>query len=238
MWVRLAIGGKIRVMKAKRYWPGKAERAYNDDYDEGGLMIRASAPEKAFCSSNPVSDDDPRLRRLAQSRIANGGDWRIMRAEIASMGELEEEEEDDEALAKRRREIREKVLQEETALLPDEEEEESEYETDSEGEVSMVKPVFVPKLGRDTIVEREKVEAVVVEAKMIINLKRKKETKEIVVEKIKENMDIIGDVNDDDDDDDDDANEAEEYEGWKAREIGRIKRDRNRSDNLLHDKKT
>ncbi|XP_074271328.1 uncharacterized protein LOC141595263 [Silene latifolia] len=61
--------------------------------------------------------------------------------------------------------------------------------------------------------------------------KRKRATKHIVVEMIRDNYEIqkslieneadVGDV-----DTDDGANEAEEYESWKAREIARIKRDR------------
>ncbi len=84
--------------------------------------------------------------------------------------ELEEDEdEDDEAIVERRQRIKEQRLQrqreEEAALeeeLEDEEEEESQYETGSEedyGGVAMIKPVFVPKAERDTIAEREKLEA-------------------------------------------------------------------------------
>ncbi|KAG6415998.1 hypothetical protein SASPL_123419 [Salvia splendens] len=273
--VRDKLRGKIGQTKVKRYWPGKAPE-WADDHDEGGdiRMARSAALEKAF-PSNEASDaarkDDPRLRRLAQSRIDNRDEVRedhrrIRQAEIVSTVEEESrrlegmdvEEEDDEALEERRRKIREKLLQrqqEEAALLPEEEEEDeveeeeeesSEYETDSEEEttgIAMVKPVFVPKSERDTIAERERLEeeerALEEEAKRRIE-ERKRETKEIVVEKIKEDLEVQRnmelDANIADVDTDDDVNEAEEYEAWKAREIARIKRDREDRDAMLKEK--
>ncbi|XP_057795630.1 uncharacterized protein LOC131011802 [Salvia miltiorrhiza] len=273
--VRDKLRGKIGQTKVKRYWPGKAPE-WADDYDEGDdiRMTRAAALEKAFPineGSHVTRKDDPRLRRLAQSRIDNRDEVRedhrrIRQAEIVSTVEEESrrlegmdvEEEDDEALEERRRKIREKLLQrqqEEAALLPEEEEEEegeeeeeeeSEYETDSEEEttgIAMVKPVFVPKSERDTIAERERLEeeerALEEEAKRRIE-ERKRETKEIVVEKIKEDLEIQKnielDANIADVDTDDDVNEAEEYEAWKAREIARIKRDRDDRDAMLKEK--
>lgn len=178
---------------------------------------------------------------------------RIRQAEIVSAIEeenerLEEaEEEDEDALEERRRRIREKNLrreQEEAALMPvveeeeeeEEVEEESEYETDSDEEqmgVTMVKPIFVPKTERDTIAERERLEEeerALEEAVKRRLEERKVETKQIVVEEIRKDEQIqknleleadVADVNTDDE-----MNEAEEYEAWKAREIARIKRDR------------
>ncbi|KAL0382248.1 UNVERIFIED_CONTAM: Microfibrillar-associated protein 1 [Sesamum calycinum] len=272
--IRDKLRGKIGQTKVKRYWPGKAPEWADDNDEDGDIrMARTAALEKAFPSHegpDVMRKDDPRLRRLAESRIDNRDEVRedhrrIRQAEIVSTEEeesrrqegLDLEEEDEDALEERRRRIREKLLlrqQEEAALLPEEEEEEveeeeeeeSEYETDSEEEmtgIAMVKPVFVPKSERDTIAERERLEAeerALEEAVKRRMEERKKETKEIVVEKIKEDQEIqknmeleanIADV-----DTDDDVNEAEEYEAWKSREIARIKRDREDRDAMLKEK--
>ncbi|KAG8390203.1 hypothetical protein BUALT_Bualt01G0059100 [Buddleja alternifolia] len=273
--VRDKLRGKIGSTKVKRYWPGKAPE-WADDIDEDGdiRMARAETLEKAFPShegADFMRKDDPRLRRLAESRIDNRDEVRedhrrIRQAEIISTAEeetrrqerLDFEEEDEDALEERRRRIREKLLQrqqEEAALLPEEEEEEveeeeeeeeSEYETDSEEEmtgIAMVKPVFVPKSERDTVAERERLEAEERALEEAVKRKmeeRKKETKEIVVEKIKEdreiqrNMELEADIADVDTDDD--MNEAEEYEAWKSREIARIKRDREEREATIKEK--
>ncbi|KAL7219590.1 hypothetical protein ACSBR2_012613 [Camellia fascicularis] len=254
--IRDKLRGKIGETKVKRYWPGKAPE-WADDVDEDGdiRVARVVALEKAFPSqedSGIVRRDDPRLRRLAESRIDNceeirADHRRIRQAEIVSTIEeetkrqegLDLEEEDENALEERRRRLREKLLQrqqEEAALLPDEEEdevedeeeEESEYETDSEDELTgpaLVKPVFVPKSERDTIAERERLEA---EERALEELVKKRleerrvETKQIVVEEIRKDEEIQKNLdleaNAADVDTDDEVNEAEEYEAWKARD--------------------
>ncbi|KAJ0784531.1 putative micro-fibrillar-associated protein [Helianthus annuus] len=249
------------------------EWADDGDEDGDIRVARSAALEKAFPSredNDIMKRDDPRLRRLAENRLDNKEEIRadhrrIRQAEIISTEEeeqrrqerLEFEEDDEDALDERRRRIREKLLQreqEETAMIPEEEEEDededeeesSEYETDSEEEqmgMAMVKPVFVPKSERDTIAEREKIEA---EEHAIEELmkrraeERKVETKQIVVEEIRKDMQIqknleaeadIADV-----ETDDELNEAEEYEAWKAREIARIKRDRDDRDAMVKER--
>lgn len=271
--IRDKLRGKIGQTKVKRYWPGKAPE-WADDADEDGDIRMAStvALEKAFPSqefSDIARRDDPRLRRLAESRIDNREEVRadhrrIRQAEIVSTIEeenrrqegLDLEEEDEDAMEERRRRIREKLLQrqeEEAALLPEEEEEveeeeeeESEYETDSEEEqtgIAMVKPVFVPKSERDTIAERERLEA---EERALEELMKKRmearkvETKQIVVEEIRKDEEIQKNMdmesNTADVDTDDELNEAEEYEAWKAREIARIKKDREEREAMLKEK--
>lgn len=275
--IRDKLRGKIGQTKVKRYWPGKAPE-WADDADEDahiGTTSGASiALEKAFPSREEdvgiVKKDDPRLRRLAESRIDNRDEVRadhrrIRQAEIVSTIEeenkrqegLDLEEEDEDALEERRRRIRERLLrqqQEEAALLPEEEEdeaeeeeeEESEYETDSEEEltgIAMVKPVFVPKSERDTVADRERLEAEerALEESVKRRLEeRKVETKQIVVEKIREDEEILKNLeveaNAADVDTDDEVNEVEEYEAWKVREIARIKRDREAREAMLKEK--
>lgn len=272
--IRDKLRGKIGQTKVKRYWPGKApEWADDADEDDDIRMARAVALEKAFPShddSGIVRKDDPRLRRLAESRIDNRDEIRadhrrIRQAEIVSTEEeenrrnegLEAEEEDEDALDERRRRIKEKMLQkkqEEVPLLEEEEEEEveeeeeeeSEYETDSEEEhtgIPMMKAVYVPKSERETIAERKRLEAeeqAIEEAAKRKLEHRKIETRQLVVEKIREDMEIqknmeleanVADV-----DTDDEVNEAEEYEAWKAREIARIKRDREEREAMIKER--
>ncbi|KAK9682124.1 hypothetical protein RND81_10G052400 [Saponaria officinalis] len=197
-------------------------------------------------------------RRIRQAEIVSTEEEDIRAAEDAA------EEEDLDAVEERRRRIREKAMEsrrrEEERELPtveeeeeeaeelDEEEEESEYETDSEEEEAnrraMAKPVFVPKQERETIAERERMEAAeraLEEAVKRRMAERKVETKQIVVEKIREEHEIIKSMNENeadtgDVDTDDEVNEAEEYEGWKAREIARIKRDREDREAMLKEK--
>lgn len=272
--VRDKLRGKIGQTKVKRYWPGKAPE-WADDADEDGdiKMTRADALEKAFPTqeySDVSRKDDPRLRRLAESKIDNREEVRadhrrIRQAEIIATEEEETrrqewadmEEENEEALEERRRRIKEKsrLREQEEAALPaeeeeeeaeEEEEEESEYETDSEEEmmgITMVKPIFVPKSERETIAERERLEAEerALEEKEKRKLEeRKVETKQILVEEIQKeeliqkNLEMeasIADV-----DTDDEVNEAEEYEAWKVREIARIKRDREDREAMLKEK--
>lgn len=269
--VREKLKGKIGQTKVKRYWPGKApEWAEEGEEDEGIRMSRAAALEKTFPRHGGLdagSKDDPRLRRLAESKIdeeVRADHRRIRQAEIVSTIEEEtrrqeritEEEENEDALEEKRRRIREKLLQrqqeealpqeEEEEAEESEEEEESEYETESDEEttvIAMVKPVFVPKAERDTIAERERLEAeeLAFEDSRRKRLEeRKVETKKIVIEKIREEQEIQknleSEANVADVDTDDEVNEAEEYEAWKAREIARIKRERDDRDAILKEK--
>jgi microfibrillar-associated protein 1 len=180
-------------------------------------------------------------------------------AALEAAAELEEDE-DDEAIVERRQRIKEKLLQrqrEEEAALEeeeelqeeeeDEEEQESEYETDSEeeygGGIAMIKPVFVPKAERDTIAEREKLEAEEAAFQEAMKKKlqeRKVETKQLVVEEIRKEEEIEKNREAEGDggeiDTDDDVNVAEEYEAWKVRELARIKRDREDRDAMVKER--
>lgn len=266
--VREKLRGKIGQTKVKRYWPGKAPEWADDIEDDAEVRSSRLSKEellnRAFPQDEKLDLDDPRLRRLAESRRdreeAIARHRQIRQAEIVSTREEERkaqegaefEEEDEDAIEARRRRLKEKRLNEpEVEELQEEEEEEeeeesSEYETDSEEDVAvkaMVKPVFVPKQERDTIQERERLEAEerALEESMKKRLEeRKTETKQIVVEEIKKEDEMAknsaaegdgGDV-----DTDDELNEAEEYEAWKAREITRIKRDRDDREAMIKER--
>ncbi|CAH2051262.1 unnamed protein product [Thlaspi arvense] len=256
---REKLRGGIGRTKVRRYWPGKAPKWAEEDHDDD-VLDGAFQKHDDHDSGSSMNKDDPRLRRLAQSRGENReqarADHRRVRqpAEIISTEEelMNQEGSDDEedALEERRSRIREKYLkrgaQEEADLLPveeeeEEEEEESEYETDSEYEmfgITMSRPVFVPKAERDTVAERERLEA---EEEALEELAKRKlemrtaETKQIVVEEVRKDQETqksllleeannIGDV-----ETDDEMNEAEEYEAWKTRELARIKREKDMS---------
>lgn len=279
--VREKLRGKIGQTKVKRYWPGKAPEWAEEVEEEAGDVRPSRAAQakrdaqldKAFQlrdESEFPRKDDPRLRRLAESRRdkdeAVARHRQIRQAEIVSTREEEkaaqeladaEEDEDDEAIEERRQRIREKakLLQrqreeeaafEEELEEEDEEDDESEYETDSEeefGGMAMIKPVFVPKSERDTIAEREKLEAEEEAMKTSLKKKleeRKIETKQLVVEEIRKEEEIEKNREAEGDggevDTDDEINEAEEYEAWKAREIARIKRDRDDRDKLIKER--
>lgn len=276
--IREKLRGKIGQTKVKRYWPGRAPEWADEAEEEDDLRTsRQRALDQAFPPSDDSAAvkaaDDPRLRRLAQSRAADRDEIRadhrrIRQAEIISTAEEEEaraeeaaEEEDEEKLEERRKMIRERLLQkrqeEERELAPLEEEEEeeeaaeeeesSEYETDEDedefGTRAMAKPVFVPKQERETIAERERLEAeerALEEAVKRRLEERKVESKQIVVEKIREDEEIQknleAEANIADIDTDDEVNEAEEYESWKTREIARIKRDREAREAMLKEK--
>ncbi|KAH7513695.1 hypothetical protein FEM48_Zijuj11G0008400 [Ziziphus jujuba var. spinosa] len=173
-------------------------------------------------------------RLICHAEIVSAIEKEAKRKKSLHAEEEEEEEEDADALDERRRRIKEKFRQreqEEAPLLPseDDEEEESQYETDSEEELTglaMVKIVFVPKSERDTVAERERIEA----------------EEWIVVEEIRKDEEIQKkslewDTNIADIDTDNETNEAEEYQAWKAREIARIKSEREVREARLEEKK-
>lgn len=228
--------------------------------DDSAAVNAAADPRLRRLAENRAADrDEIRAdhRRIRQAEIISTEEEEKNRAEEAA------EEEDEDAVEERRRRIRERLLQrrqeEERELAPVEEEDEeeeaaesdeegsSEYETDSDedefGRRAMAKPVFVPKHERETIAERERLEAeerALEEAVKRRMEERKVETKQIVVEKIREDEEIQknleAEANITDIDTDDELNEAEEYESWKVREIGRIKRDREAREAMLKEK--
>ncbi|GKF33104.1 microfibrillar-associated protein 1-like protein [Tanacetum coccineum] len=200
---------------------------------------------------------DRRLSRLAENRLYDKEEIRvdhrrIRQAEIVSNEEeekmeVEEDDHDEDAVYEHRRTLKEKWLQREqeekseNIVEEDEEDKESEYETDSEdeqmGSMAIMKPVFVKKSERDTIDDREKMEAEkhAIEEFMKMRVEeRKVETKKMLVEEIRKDMEIqknketVGEIDTDDDEN--------IFEAWIPREISRIKRDREVRDAMVQEK--
>ncbi|CAL5047933.1 unnamed protein product [Urochloa decumbens] len=259
--VRDRLRGKIGLTKVRRYRRGMlpewASDLDGDDHDFVRIPRAASVLDSVSQRCHSAARGD---RRVGEAPEEHRADHRPVRRQGEVVSAAEEEgkpreaevedasPEDDEAQEERRRRIRERGLlreREEEELLPKEDEEEltaesesdseSEREVDSEQEkmcINVVKPVFVPKPQRDTVVEGERIEE---ERRRIEELvrrrmeERKVETRRIVVEVIikeeltekAKNEEPFADV-----DTDDEADEAKEYEAWKNREIERIRRDR------------
>ncbi|CAN6201513.1 unnamed protein product [Urochloa humidicola] len=229
-----------------------------DDNDLVRIPRSASVVDSVSSGRHSAARGDCRLGEAREELQADHCPVR-RQGEVISAAEEEEGEpreaeveaaspEDDEARDERRRRIRERGLmreREEEELLPKEDDgeltaefdsdSESEREADSEEEkmcITVVKPVFVPKPWRDTVVEKKRIEE---ERRRIEELvrrrmeERKVETRRIVVEVIikeeltakAKNEEPFADV-----DTDDEADEAKEYKAWKNREIERIRRDR------------
>ncbi|GBG72659.1 hypothetical protein CBR_g12232 [Chara braunii] len=155
----LAVREKLRLrqVKVKRYWPGKApEWAVEVEEEEDLTVAIPAAGEKGAAGEKPkLKTDDPRLRRIAESRRereeAIARHRQIRAAEVVSTredderralaaarrgyaseeeDEEDEEEEDDEEIEARRARIRARLLarQKDEELPPEEEEEDEEDE--------------------------------------------------------------------------------------------------------------
>lgn len=145
------------------------------------------------------------------------------------------------ALAKRSREEDNLKVEETKEESEDEDEDSGEEEDSSEDDDDavgnvMMKPVFVSRVARETLKEKEQLEkdAQEVEKKKEENLKQRKvESKQLLVNEVVEDEQRELDGYDENaasdvemPDDDDEKNEAEEYDLWKIRELKRIKMDR------------
>lgn len=209
-------------------------------------------------SSNVDSDTEIRTerhRRIHEPEIMETSDEESEKEEQKHMIEAPEDEESEAELSDTEIERRRVMLRQRIMLKTDEEEvldkedegkssdestESSEYEeyTDSEEETGpRLKPVFVRKRDRITVIEKEKEAIKQKQAEIEANKQheeRRRQTLRMVEDSIKKEQQLKKEDNEPNLNDvcTDDENDEVEYEAWKLRELKRIKRDREEKEQL------
>ncbi|GAX85435.1 hypothetical protein CEUSTIGMA_g12851.t1 [Chlamydomonas eustigma] len=245
-----------------------AQTHHRDEDIEDALQRRREIRAAEVVRRKRGDEDDEDAIKTVSEHVSLDQQVRTVKSEPAeeeaedqvpsSSGRHPADQEDDDELIRRRQSVREKLLlqqrQQDEALAAatanaqlddeeDNEDSESEYETDSEDEaagVRLLKPVFVPKVARETIAEREALaleEEQQAEKERRRLAERKQETQQIVratisLEEMAAREAAQGPQQIEDVDTDDDKDPADSYEGWKQRELKRIKRDREEKEKL------
>ena len=124
----------------------------------------------------------------------------------------------------------------------------SEYDTDSDessggsGPRKLFKPVFVRKSERDTIEEREKMqaeidaEAAMTEAAKVAKREESKKLVELEVRREEALAAALDEMEPSDVDTDDELDDALEFEAWKGRELDRLKTDRIQREQMFRER--
>ncbi|CAG8502430.1 10082_t:CDS:2 [Acaulospora colombiana] len=205
----------------------RLREAKETSYSEGVDRRRRYYEEQ-----NVVKESKPEIDYEAKEQVGEEEDIILRRQRIRERA-LEQRRQEEERL---------KALEEsyKAQLSPQEEEKEeseeetSEYETDSEDEDQnsrkLLKPVFIPKAHRETILERERTEKLAeeAEAKRLKELEERRKESHIMVAEVvqRESQKEVEEGVAHEVDDTDGIDEQTEYEEWKLRELKRIKRDR------------
>lgn len=226
---------------AGRYWKGKAPKGAaefpsdSDEDDEEQLEVQEEGDVLIGGEQDIVEEDEDEETTLpvktGQGRVAKTMNLTLKDVNISKDGKVIVAGREESGRTK----LEEDVVSEEESeealdAEEDEEDESSSSESEEEPSKPLFRPVFVPKRGRETIVERD---AIALEAEEIEKRKqetaeeRKKQSHDLVAESIrrelleKEKEEVIPDV-----DDTDGVDPTGEFEAWRLRELGRIKKEK------------